>query len=252
MTPCIHTSNFPSPHTRGDMYARMARVLRWTAERHCPAWEFVVDDQPPAACVSAMGIRSHEFNTQKDDSWCRAVEQAPDGAQLLLLDVDTCITRPLDDVWTLDFDVAYTARPTDRVAGPPFNSGVLFVRVSQATRAFFRLWNTETHRLLADPAAHEPLRRRFTGIHQSALGSLLQQDAMPWLGLKALPCAVWNCDPTFDTYDEAATRILHVKSGFRRAVFGLPGMQYGQRLREVTRLWHALEREALRAEEQPA
>lgn len=259
----IHTANFPSPHTNASMYARLEQVLRFTAARHCPGWDVVVDARPPAACSSAMGIRSHEFNTQKDDSWCRAVEHAPDGAGLLLIDVDTMIVRPLDDIWAQDFDVAYTARPAERETGPPFNSGVLFVRVSPRTRAFFQAWNAETHRLLADPVRHEPLRRQFTGIHQSSLGVMLGAGvertwrerlwSWPWrpwqrtnLHIRAIACAEWNCDPAFDVYDEATTRIVHVKSGLRRSIFGLFG--YGYACRELTQAWKALEREALAQE----
>lgn len=236
--PHLHTANFPSAHSNDAWYARLERVLLYSVAVYCPGWTVSVDREAPAPCYSAQYHRGHEFNTQKDDSWRRAVQAAPDGAQLMLIDVDAVVLGPLDGIWDRSFDVAYTVHRST-IAGPPFNSGVLFVRVSPAVKAFFDAWNRETHRLLLDPQAHEPLRRVYRGIHQSALGSLMERGATAGIDLQPVPCDEWNCDPAFDEFSDT-TKVLHIKSGLRRAVF-LGNRGYS----DLVAVWRGMERAAI-------
>jgi hypothetical protein len=222
-------------------FARMARVLEFTGRRHCPDWSIEVERIVPAPRHSPLGIPSHAHNTMKMDVWTMAIAASEDGDRVLLIDSDTMILRPLDDVWAQDFDLAYTVKLTERF---PFNSGVVFLRVGPAVRRFADAWQQENARLLDHPQEHQRWRAKFGGINQAALGAMLTQGLVAELGLRIvqLPCREWNCEDTSWGAFTPTTRIVHLKSALRRAIFGLGPTQ--PRLRPLVGLWRQLEREA--------
>lgn len=232
-------------------YARMARVLEHTAEKHLPGWEISVRRvTPPDLTKHKTASHSHLANTQKMECWADAVHASPDGARLLLIDVDTFIVRPLDDAWSFDFDVAYTVK--DGVI--PFNSGVVFVRVNARSRAFIEEWRAANRRMLGDRIFHEEWRskkhdgKHYGGINQASLGYLLHHpELIAECRLLELPCLEWNCEDTsWDRFDPRVTRIVHVKSALRRSIFFTQPAH--PKVRILRRLWCVLERQALGSE----
>jgi hypothetical protein len=231
-------------HWFGDnpQFARLARVLEFTARRHCPGWSIEVERVNPAPRVSPLGVPSHAHNTMKMDTWAGVIAAAEHGDRVLLIDSDTAILRPLDDVWDQDFDMAYTVKETTRF---PFNSGVVFLRVNESVRVFAEEWQRENARLLNDPREHQVWRSQFGGVNQAALGYMLTSGIVEQLGLRLvkLPCVEWNNEDTsWQSFDPARTRIIHIKSGLRRAVFGFGPVM--ARLRPLVRVWRELERVA--------
>lgn len=234
---------------KADRWPRLAAVLAFTAEQHCPTWQRRITALAPPPFVPNPNPRLFQANTKKLEHWRDAVLNAADGDRLLLIDADTAILRPLDDVWDRPFQVAYTTKripPGQRVRNVDrfkFNGGVLFVRVSSATKAFLALWADENRRMLEDPARHRPWMSRCGGINQAALGKLLHDGALAGLDLAELPCAEWNCeDSTWPAFDPDRTRILHVKSDLRAACF----LRYREtpELDRLTKLWRSLDRQA--------
>ncbi len=217
-------------------WPRLARVLAATAAQHCPDWTVRVEALPaPKPMLRASP--GHIANTHKLDRWCEILMTASDDTRVLLIDADTVVLQPLDSIWDLPFDLAYTARPEGTRF--PLNAGVIAVRVNARSRAFVTAWRDENRRMLADPARHLPWRKRFGGINQSALGAVIGEVA---LHLVALPCVEWNCeDSTWKDFDPAVTRILHVKSQLRLAIFH--GVSGAARWRPLVALWRARERE---------
>lgn len=223
-----------------DQWPRLARVLDYSARRQAPAWRVDVeriDPGPPGNRTAAF-----EANTRKLDRWAAIVAAAHDGERLVLIDADTMVLRPIDPVWDLEFDVAYTVRPAGTRL--PFNAGVIILRVSPAVRTFVSRWAAENRRMLLDQARHAQYYRRYGGINQAALGALFDEGAAAGLRVARLECREWNCeDSTWSRYD-GTTRIVHVKSGLRRTCFGLapsPGLRH---LAPIARVWRTLEREA--------
>jgi len=218
-------------------------VLEHTARRHCPGWAIRVEELPAAPVAKRHQRESFVENTHKLAAWQRAVDEAPDGTGVALLDVDTFITRPLDPVWELDFDVAYTVRP-DTVT-IPFNAGVIFLRATAAARDFMRAWSEENQRLLENPDASPGWRRKYAGVNQGALGHLLaRRHAAKVVGL---PCLEWNCeDASWKAFDPAVTRIVHVKSHLRNCLFH--GTMATPPLKPLMRRWFQLERELVGTE----
>lgn len=225
--------------------ARMARVLEYTARRHCPGWAIDVARIEPPAARSARGSAWEAANTQKLDHWAARVAAAPDGTPMLLMDADTMILHSLDDVWARPFDVAYTVRDVGGMRFP-LNGGVVFLRVSPGTRRFVETWRAENRKMLENAAYHAPWNRRFGGINQAALGKVLESSLVAELKLNVLklPCSEWNAEDTsWARFDPARTRIVHVKSGLRRAVFG-PNVSAMAPYRALAVIWRRLEKEA--------
>lgn len=196
-------------------WSRMARVLEYSARLACPSWDVRVERITPAP-IRANARASFKENTQKLDHWATLVEVAPDGDRLVLMDADTMVVRGLDAVWDHDFDFAYTTK----TARPPFNAGVIFLRVSDRVRAFVAEWAAENRRLLLqDPhkGRSHAWRQKFAGINQGALANTLATLART-ARIQTLACAEWNCeDSSWGSYDPAVTRIVHVKSLLRVA-----------------------------------
>jgi hypothetical protein len=226
-------------------WPRLARVLAHTASQQCSGWRTEIRALAPPLRAPAVD-ESAVANTQKLEHWCACLQHEPDGARVLLIDADTLILRPLDEVWDQPFDLAVTARPS--TARLPLNAGVIFVRVSPTSRAFLETWCATNRRLLADPIERRVWRLRYGGMNQAALGCVLESGSAG-VELLRLPCQEWNCeDTTWGAFD-ATTRILHIKSALRRAVFGLGGIGVaGGSLRALVplvRLWRAAEEAAL-------
>jgi len=230
-----------APWFGGPHYGRLAAVLAHTAAIHCPAWQRTIERITPVTLARhPSASESHFTNTQKLEAWYQAALAAPDGACLLLLDADTFITRPIDDVWDLDFDVAYTVKPSKF----PHNAGVVFVRVSPQSRAFLETWRNENLRMFREVAHHQEWRRKYGGINQASLGYVLESSAADAIKILRLPCTEWNCEDTsWDRFDPTVTRIVHVKSALRRAVFRMGATP--ARLRPLARLWTQLEKAAV-------
>jgi hypothetical protein len=233
----------------GDRYARLARVLRYTAMRCLPDWTLTI--APSARLFEAYNRADghdalpHGAQLDKMQVWRRAVRAAPDGAELLLIDADTFLLRALDDVWRIPFDLAYTTHDPAHSRWP-LNAGVLFLRVTPATRAFFAAWCRGTDRMgRATKTQREDARQRYGSWDQYILAELIQHERGP-LHVHALPCLEWNCcDPEW-AHRTDATRILHVKGSLRAAIFGAePGHHRRDVLPPLCDLWHRLEQEAV-------
>lgn len=225
-------------------WQRLARALRYTAARWCHPWDRRIVAIEPAPLTSALGIPSHVHNTQKMEFWASVVAGADDGARVLLIDADTIIRRSLDAVWDEPFDLAYTTKASRY----PFNSGVVFLRVSPVVRAFIETWRAENQRMLGDKSHHQAWRLKYGGINQASLGHALDTDQTAGLRLLTLPCQEWNCEDSSWASCDATTRIVHVKSLLRRAIFYPTPLNQTPYLRRLKAEWTAVDGEAAAAE----
>lgn len=236
------------PGTRRDLYARLADALVDSVHRNSPSTSITVlrtDGDPgtqvaPRQTVPGIpdpGLRGLIENTAKMVAWEAAIEAANDGELVGLLDCDTLVLADLSPIAELAFDVTYTTRPsTSRF---PFNSGVVFARISPPVRDFFRRWRELNVRMLADRDMHAPWRAQFGGINQAALGAMIA-DA-PGVQLLPLPCRIWNCeDQSWRLFDAENTRILHVKGRLRRACLHLAATPPD--LAHLVELWRGYDR----------
>lgn len=232
---------------QGDRYRRLAAVLEYTARKHCPDWSIEVAHLKPPEFVSSMNNPSHVWNTQKLDHWVRAVVDAPDGDRLLLIDGDMVVMKPLGPIWDRDFDIAYTVREQTRL---PLNGGVIFVRVSDKTRGFMQKWWETNLRFLNRAADHRYWRQRYAGINQASLGFMLEK-VDHGCAIAKIPCSEWNlCE--WRLYEPEKTRVIHIKSALRRAVFGIAPAAPHHSHRPLVSLWREIEKEAVAWQKQQA
>lgn len=211
-----------------------------TAARHSPGWDISVREIPTHNLRAASGSVSHAANHHKLTEWRRLVVEAPDGAQLLLVDADTFVVAPLDPLWDIPFDFAYTTRIAARY---PFNAGVIAVRVSPRTRRWMDAWLAQDRAFLTDNDDARPWRAKYGGQNQASLGALLESDVAAALGLTiaALPCSIWNAEDTCWASVDAATRIVHVKSALRMDAFQ---MARSPRTHDLATTWRNLDGQA--------
>lgn len=242
MTPRLIACHF------GDRdWTRMAAVLAHTAREHCPGWDVQIEAITPVPHVSALGMPSHVANTQKMEHWFDRAMAAPDGTPVLCIDADTMIVQPIDAVWDRVFDLAYTTK----VSRFPFNSGVVFLRMSEPVRDFLAIWMHENRRMLGDQVHHQVWRAKYGGINQASLGYALESKLASGLRLAQLPCVEWNCEDSAWDRANASTRIVHVKSGLRKAALrGRRGATPA--IRRLADQWRALDARLRQPEARPA
>lgn len=218
MKPRLESVYFRGDGPNGDQYERLARVLDYTASLYCGNWDVRIRQIAMNVDYQTNGIHSHVSNTEKLIHWNRIVQEAPDGAEILVMDADMMILRPIDDVWKQSFDMAYTTKR----AKLPFNGGVIFLRVSDRTKTLMAAWLDANMALLRSPKSHQLWRKKYGGMNQAAFGQLLPRIRSEFgVHLIELPCREWNCEQSaWHTYQPEFTRIVHIKSGLRRAVLG--------------------------------
>jgi len=234
-------------------YIRMARVLEYTARKHCPGWDVRVEQIAPVESVgervkirhltgklgSRHGLRT---NTDKRGDGVRFGEGCQDGDEIMLVDADTMVMRPLDPVWDLEFDVAYTVK--ELCPRLPINGGVVPLRVNERSRAFMRQWLAVNDRLYVNPVEHKRWRDSYGGMNQAALGYMLETGDMPACQLLELQAAEWNSCHERTWRHAHDARIVHVKSALRRSVFARPSPDPA--VRALSEEWKRLEVEAQR------
>lgn len=227
---------------RDPIFPRLASAFVRSAERQCATWDRRVQliDAPPRPGTRRL---QHHQNTVKLAHWRRVVQQAPDGTCLLLADADLLILLPIDDIWERSFDLAYTVKRHVF----PFNLGVIFLRVSDRTRAAMETWWRANLELLesADDTSPGGWRQRFGGVNQGAFGLSLEAGRFDHLQLLELPCREWNCEESaWSRFDLGRTRILHIKGALRRAILGHESETLD--LSAAVSCWRSLEQPGLR------
>lgn len=230
--------------SEADVWRRLVSVLARSAATWCPDWAIRILELPVPAPRPGSRADSYLANTYKLEAWIEAVDGADNGDELVLLDADMMITGPLDAIWDRPFDIAYTTRQDCPV---PLNGGVVFMRVSPASRRWAALWLEENAAMFRSADEYAPWRRRYQGLNQAALGKMLETRAADHgASVLAVPCATWNCENTaWASFDPQTTRIVHVKDVLRNAVLGQGPMPPG--CSAVVDLWRRLDRQAQEA-----
>jgi hypothetical protein len=209
------------PTSKLYRYRRMADVLKLSCAENYPDGRLsihLVDcaDKELFAMARRKCERRFIENARKMKYHAQIIRAAADGELLCMLDCDMMVLRPLEPMPSDDFDLAYTPRP----AGSNFriNTGVYWVRVSNALKSFVDAWEHAVQEMLKDEALHHEWRvqHRYGGIHQAAFGYMLQRAS--GLEIAELPCAEWNC---VDGLWALATnpRLVHIMGQLRDCCF---------------------------------
>jgi hypothetical protein len=218
----------------------MADVLRYTAQQHCPDWTLKIEE---VTNIFKHVELNRSANALKLKEWVERVCAEPDGTRVLVMDSDMVIQRSLDDVWEHDFDIAFTCRPRrmEEKARMAMNGGVVYARVSEPVREFFRAWQRVSAEMVVDRDFHRKYHYRWGGQNQTALGAMIQKryPELTALNVTWLDCEVDNCaDPEWEKHWRTA-KILHIKGALRRAIFSETPVRSA--LHPIVAHWHAIE-----------
>lgn len=225
-------------------------MLAFSARKNCPGWRVEVNKIGPAIHAPAArggNQASYSYNTFKLNWWNEQVQGAADGDRLLICDADLMVLGQLDPVWDYGFDVAYTVKRG--ITRLPLNAGVIFLRVNDRSRAWFRAWLHWNMKLLGNAVLHTHYWKTYAGMNQAALGALLENGGEKLARQLELRCEEWNCESaTWDTYRaEAPPRIVHVKGVMRRALMDPSHYRVNSTPRgQIAAVWWDLEREAMK------
>ncbi len=123
----------------------------------------------------------------------------------VLFSPDALINKPLDKVFELDFDVAFTDRDNKKY---PINNGVIFLKPAQGIREFWLL-------CLAKCRTYSEDIQDWYG-DQLSLWDVYNSGAHERLGVKAmlLPCDTYNASPKQDVIDRRMIEnayVIHFK-----------------------------------------
>lgn len=228
------------------MYARLATVALKSLRRHHPTWDSRLVSYevsaPPDGVYRREGLPLDWLCVSKLRVFREALEECPDGTELLILDADTLVLQPLTDLWSLRFDVMVTTRVLDDMekkhGKPPLNIGVMAFRVSPRVREWLKAWEA-----LALGAYTAQARSVWvSGIDQHAIVPMLTPEAKALFGITtlSLPCREWNCEQNHWSGFNDKVRILHIKEALRGILFRDEEPASG-RLRQLADLWRAEE-----------
>jgi len=134
---------------------------------------------------------------------------------IILSDCDMLMLNSVEDVFNLDFDIAFTTRENLFL-----NTGIIFIKSpGEKIKEFFEKWNEKVNYLYRNPDKLEKNKKRFTnGLNQCSLGLILEEyenKNKKNLKIKYLPSSIYNsCQDTWETLNDE-TRIVHIKSELR-------------------------------------
>jgi hypothetical protein len=197
-----------------DRYKMLFDVFKYSLKKNFPAAKLhEINIQPNNNWSRETVKRGFHSNKIKLDAWCKAMEEIDD-EKIIFMDCDMIVLDDLSSAFDSEFDIGITARTRCRM---PFNGGVVFVRNTESSRNFIKLWGEIDDRMYRDKKFHNPYRVIYAGINQAAFGYLYEHPDLHTAKMKEFPCAIWNacCE---DRYNDKM-KVIHIKSQVRKACF---------------------------------
>jgi len=177
-------------------------------------------------------------NTRKTRHHCALVQAAEVGELLCLIDCDMLVLRDLSDAESFveGIDLAYTIVPGGLTY---INTGVVFVRVSERTKSFYREWSEIALRMLKDRVLHDKWKRTYGGINQCALALRLSEPNE--LTTLELDGKFWNATTlNWPTALECA-RMVHILGKLRSGLLNRNSDSLNDPLLELKKKWRRYE-----------
>lgn len=179
-----------------SIYARLARVLSFSAKRYHARVDIVRGPELPADRSAAFILKARD--------WTRAIVNADE--LTVMLDCDTYVRASLVPAFDREYDIAVTRDEKGRL-----NSGVLFVRPSIRVASFFAQWEDRTREWCA---RNTPDKIRFGD--QDALEAMIQRNST--LDIASMPMRIWNSTQRTWAKGIGSARVVHVKSDARKHI----------------------------------
>ena len=216
--------SFPGGDNR---WQRMAAVLRNTAAAH-GLTETVEELDPPQLTRGASFCANHA----KLKVWCDRVQEATE--PLILTDTDIIIQADPSPAFEQVRHVGVTYRDQGGYS-MPLNAGVVFVRPTDHTKAFFRAWVEADRMMWENGRLLQQWCKKYAGLNQSSLGMLVETGK--W-DIDRLPCSTWNLVEPWEEIDKA--RIIHIKGAAMAHIFN-PGSKALGTINTLQKIFEHLE-----------
>jgi len=131
---------------------------------------------------------------------------------LAIADCDLMFLKSIDDIHELDFDIAVTTRNKMK-----YNTGLWFYRPNKRSETFVKKWIVNTKMLMNNFCKYENFCWTHGGIDQASLHMTIEKNKKA--KVLELPCQEWNA--TQSEWNSVAdnTRVIHIKSKLRSAIF---------------------------------
>lgn len=203
--------NFPVENNRAD-YEVLLNVFRESCRRTMPNAKFV-EVMIPAPTIPEGGNISFLSNTVKLREWRKQIDQATEN--VILADCDMLALKSAEEVFDLDFDIAYTERT--KTGHLPLNGGIIFVKPTEMAREFFAAFEYWNQAMYEDAKFHEKWREKYRGMNQAAFGYLLETNVH---GAKVIgvPCQKYNAVNNDWHNIDGETCFVHFKSELRKMI----------------------------------
>lgn len=230
------------------LYKRMARVLELSVQENSPSTPLTMhyqDDLKDDRDIIAKGRQRRQLanyiqNARKTKHHSDLVQAARDGDTICFLDSDMLVLGDLSPLSEIaqehDICITYHSRPTKFA----FNSGLVVVRVSPATRELYQQWVETALRFMMTPNEHNKYRPRYGGINQCSLQHLISGE-FSRLSIGKLETKIWNAcgaDHPFSIFEDRA-RVIHLLAALRTVIGRMPPKFHAKHpLKDIALLWH--------------
>lgn len=211
-----------------DNYARLSKVF----VASCATFDVPLTLHSIRQPSGVVTSRSVSANHDKLKAWCDLVEQTDH--PLILLDADLVCRGDPKPGFAKVRHFAVTRRPAHQLY--PYNGGVVYVRPTEISKAFFRAWRAADKLLFENPQLLMPYRKRYAGMNQSSLGLLLELGWDHYMS--PLHCDPYNVVDPWTNWKAGV--FVHFKSRLRAAALG--AVTPGDEVQGAARWWRGLEK----------
>lgn len=197
---------------RNGLYSNLRKVFELSAQKHMPniATKIVELPMPPK--------KDHKRDTAT--AFIAAAKYVLTVKEpVIVCDIDLMFVGDVAEGMRQVVDVGVTTREGFK---HPYNSGVWFYRPTNSAAAFVEEWVNNTRYYVDTFESNYEFIHQHGGIDQAALAKTVQEnESMHKACITNLPCKVWNAEQSSWRYMTANTRVVHIKSGLRRACLSL-------------------------------
>ena len=195
-----------------NSYERLLKVFRASLRKQVPSVDLEEIKIPIPKNDVPGNTQGWSSNTAKLRAWVSRMATLNESA--VFCDCDMFCLRDFREVFDLDFDIAYTDRSITKF---PLNGGVVFVKSTERTKAFFAEWLTVNELMYRNKRLHSVWRKQYAGMNQTAFGYLLHHGKSE-AQIVSVPCSKYNaCDEHWGTALKESA-LVHVKGNLRTHV----------------------------------
>ncbi len=217
---------------RRGKYARLLDVCCASIKRNVPDAEIIVRSM--AAPTQINRKKCFASNTLKIGVWIEEMNKCNEGDNIIFSDCDMMYLKSPFDVFSQDFDLAYTMRPRKT---PPVNGGIVFIKNNERARALMELWRKINDKMYHDEKFHTRYRTKYAGMNQAAFGWILENPKEHNAKMIGVPCEIYNsCNETWHRINDN-TRIVHIKGELRESC--ISGKVRMPSTTMATRIWNS-------------